>query len=50
MEHYKQFKTPWSWKGRSGDLIVTSFHEHLGMHLADLRSAVADPTLTSCSD
>lgn len=35
----KRFKTPWETEGAVGDLIIRSFQEHLGMHLADLRSA-----------
>jgi hypothetical protein len=37
----RHFKTPWELEGTVGDLIVGSFHEHLGMHLADLRSAAS---------
>jgi hypothetical protein len=36
----KQFKAPWDAEGPVGDMIISSFREHLGMHLADLRSAI----------
>jgi hypothetical protein len=35
----KHFKAPWDAEGLVGDMIVSSLHEHLGMHLADLKSA-----------
>jgi hypothetical protein len=35
----KHFKAPWDAEGRVSDMIVSSFHDHLGMHLADLKSA-----------
>jgi hypothetical protein len=35
----KEFRAPWDAEGPVGDMIVGSFREHLGMHLADLRSA-----------
>jgi hypothetical protein len=35
----QHFKAPWDAEGLVGDMIVSSLHEHLGMHLADLKSA-----------
>jgi len=35
----KQFRAPWGVVGEVGDVIVMSLEGHLGMHLADLRSA-----------
>ncbi len=35
----KHFKAPWDVEGELGDVIVESLNGHLGMHLADLRSA-----------
>lgn len=37
----KPFKAPWDMEGPVGDLIISSFKEHLGMHLSDLRSAAS---------
>ena len=33
------FRAPWDVEGELGDVIVMSLEEHLGTHLADLRSA-----------
>jgi hypothetical protein len=38
----KHFRAPWGIEGEVGDVIIESLEGHLGMHLADLRSA--DPT------
>ena len=35
----KQFRAPWEVEGEVGDVIVMSLEGHLGIHLADLRSA-----------
>jgi len=35
----KQYRAPWEVEGEVGDVIVMSLNGHLGMHLADLRSA-----------
>ena len=35
----KHFRAPWEVEGEVGDVIVMSLEGHLGMHLADLRSA-----------
>ncbi|HEV8574076.1 MAG TPA: maleylpyruvate isomerase N-terminal domain-containing protein [Dehalococcoidia bacterium] len=35
----KHFRAPWDVEGEVGDVIVMSLEGHLGMHLADLRSA-----------
>ena len=35
----KHFQAPWGVEGEVGDVIVMSLEGHLGMHLADLRSA-----------
>lgn len=35
----KHFRAPWNVEGEVGDVIVMSLDGHLGMHLADLRSA-----------
>ncbi len=37
----KEIRAPWGAEGRLGDIIVQSIQGHFGMHLADLRSAVA---------
>jgi hypothetical protein len=37
----KHFRAPWDVEGEVGDVIVMSLEGHLGMHLADLRSAAA---------
>jgi len=35
----KHYRAPWDVEGEVGDIIVNSLNGHLGMHLADLRSA-----------
>ena len=35
----KHYRTPWDVEGEVGDIIVGSLNDHMGMHLADLRSA-----------
>ncbi len=35
----KHLRAPWGVEGEVGDVIVMSLEGHLGMHLADLRSA-----------
>jgi hypothetical protein len=35
----KHFRAPWGVEGEVGDVIIESLEGHLGMHLADLRSA-----------
>jgi hypothetical protein len=35
----EHFGAPWDVEGEVGDVIVTSLDGHLGMHLAELRSA-----------
>jgi Mycothiol maleylpyruvate isomerase N-terminal domain len=35
----RQFRAPWGIEGEVGKVIVMSLEGHLGMHLADLRSA-----------
>lgn len=36
----KHWRAPWDVEGELGDVIVASLDGHLGMHLADLRSAI----------
>ena len=35
----KRFRAPWGIEGSLAEVIAGSFREHLGLHLADLRSA-----------
>ena len=36
----KQFRAPWGVEGEVADVIIESLQGHLGLHLADLRSAI----------
>jgi len=38
---FSNYRTPWDVEGEVGDIIVGSLNDHMGMHLADLRSAAA---------